>query len=902
VKYLSLALTALLFAVGCGGGSSSSSGGDISGINVHVTSPVGPGAVDSGLTLPITVSVTNDSSNAGVIWSVAAQHRGDPVGTLSDIKPDSVTYNPPAPDQVTATVQVTVTATSVTDPTRAAAIAVSVYPALAVTTHSSDLATAFLNTDYTCIQQPITTDGVIQIPCQINATGGLGPYTWSLASGALPDGTLLVPAVAKLPATSASSIVGKPGTVGPFPFTIKVADSLGGTSSLQMNVNVAPGQLKVVTPTVLSTTVGTPYTPIALQVSGGTPPYHWSLANGSGPLPPGMSLSPTGVIAGTPTSSSAFSFAVRVADSQNLVPAEAIFPAPALAGSAKIITLRNTLLDPTCVASGQPLQTGAPYAFVITGFDAQGPVAFSGSFNSDANGNLTGVEDIVRTSGAQIGLPLTAGSRIDFNTGAGRGCLTLNAASSSTQFRVAPTAITPGAFFSEGRIIEFDDIDGSGTRASGSFHIQDPSAFSAAALNESYLFRFAGWDASGGRFAMAGTAAANNGIFTSVSADVNDAGAASGQLSGGTGTIDAIDSNGRATASISIGTATYQLLCYVLDAQHLVFSSPAPASTGQPLVTGEAITGGLGPFSQASLRDSHIFRLGGHTPGSPDVGIGVLHFDGAGSVSGNFYKRSGGTSGVTALSGHYTVDPISGRLTFSGTGLPAVGYVIPGTTGITAYLLGTTASASSGAMEFQTNSYPPGYEFAPIVGGYGLGLDEMLDSQTTSVAGLGSDDFTGGTNPTSSFIDTSAPFAPGLIPVQNFTMFKYTFSPDGSGTYGGNTYMVTNGAKFFYIDLSPFNVHPAVVVGQLQSAPGIASFTPSCGPVGTTVVISGVNLIQTAKVAFDGVEATTFNVNTNTQVTATVPANATTGPITITTPIGSSTSGTSFTVQSSQCL
>jgi hypothetical protein len=815
LKFLSLALTALLLAVGCGGsGSSPSSGGDIPGVNIQVTSPVGPAAVDAGLALSITVTVMNDSGNAGVIWSVAPQHRGDPSGTLSDIKPDSVTYNPPSPDQVTAPVQMTVTATSVTDPTRAAAIAVSVYPELAITTHSSDLATAFLNTDYTCIQLPIIADGVIQIPCQINAIGGLGPYTWSLENGVLPDGLLLVPAVPHPPATTSTSIVGTPGTMGAYPSSITVTDSLGGTSSLALNVNVAPGQLKVVTPTVLTTMVGVPYSPIALQSSGGVPPYKWSVANGSGSLPPGMTLSPNGVIAGTPTSSASFSFAVRVTDSQSPIPAEAIFPAPAVAGSSRIITLANSGLDPTCVVgAGNHLQVGTPYAFVITGFDADGPVSMSGSFTSDASGNLTGVQDTVRSSGAEMSMPLTAGSLISFSA-IGRGCLTLKTASSSEEFRVDPTTITPGGFFSDGRIIEFDDVDGSGTRATGLFRIQDPASFSVSSLTGPYVFRFSGWNAAGGRFGIAGTGMSNNGVLTSVSADMNDAGAASGPLNGGSGALGAIDGNGRGVASISIGSATYDLIFYVVDSEHVIFNSTAPATTGHPLITGEATAGDPGPFSQATLIDSHIFRLAGHTPGSPDVGIGVLHFDGAGAVSGNFFERNGGTATATPLSAQYVVDPTTGRFTFSGTGVPAIGYAIPRTTGTTAYLVGTGASATSGVMEFQTDSYPPGYQFAPIVGVYAFGVDEMLDPATSIFAGIETDNLNGGMQ--SSYIDTSVSFPPGLIPAQAVNMFRYTFSPDGSGTYGGNTYMVTNSSKVFYIDISPTNSHPAVVIGQQQ--------------------------------------------------------------------------------------
>jgi uncharacterized repeat protein (TIGR03803 family) len=78
--------------------------------------------------------------------------------------------------------------------------------------------------------------------------------------------------------------------------------------------------------------------------------------------------------------------------------------------------------------------------------------------------------------------------------------------------------------------------------------------------------------------------------------------------------------------------------------------------------------------------------------------------------------------------------------------------------------------------------------------------------------------------------------------------------------------------------------------------PQIKSFKPSSGPAGTQVVITGVSLTQTTDVTFGGVEATTFTVNSDMQVTATVPTGAKTGRITITTPGGSATSAASFTV------
>ncbi len=77
--------------------------------------------------------------------------------------------------------------------------------------------------------------------------------------------------------------------------------------------------------------------------------------------------------------------------------------------------------------------------------------------------------------------------------------------------------------------------------------------------------------------------------------------------------------------------------------------------------------------------------------------------------------------------------------------------------------------------------------------------------------------------------------------------------------------------------------------------PTITSFTPPSGPVGTPVTITGTSLTQATKVTFNGTSAS-FTVNSDTQITATVPTGATTGKIAVTTKGGSATSTTSFTV------
>ena len=78
-------------------------------------------------------------------------------------------------------------------------------------------------------------------------------------------------------------------------------------------------------------------------------------------------------------------------------------------------------------------------------------------------------------------------------------------------------------------------------------------------------------------------------------------------------------------------------------------------------------------------------------------------------------------------------------------------------------------------------------------------------------------------------------------------------------------------------------------------APKIAGFSPSSGGAGTTVVVNGSNLANAASVQFGGAEATIV-ADSASQITALLPAGATTGPIVVATPGGTATSSGTFKV------
>ena len=127
-------------------------------------------------------------------------------------------------------------------------------------------------------------------------------------TGSLPTGV-----------TFASGVLsGTPTIAGTFPITLTASNGIGTNATQAFTLTV--GAISITTSSLPTGSVYSKSHKITysatLSASGGNPPYKWSLASGSTPLPPGLKLSSAGVISGKATAAGVYPFTVQVVDTK----------------------------------------------------------------------------------------------------------------------------------------------------------------------------------------------------------------------------------------------------------------------------------------------------------------------------------------------------------------------------------------------------------------------------------------------------------------------------------------------------------------------------------------------------------------------------------------------------------
>ncbi len=145
----------------------------------------------------------------------------------------------------------------------------------------------------------------------VSGTGGLSPYRWSTQNSL---GITIGP--------TTGIISGTPTVLGPQSLPVTLTDSTGTTAFEAFSFFVA-APLSVVTTSLPNGIVGQAYNQ-TLTAGGGQGPYVWTIPQSSSPLPPGLTLSAGGTIAGSPTTTGTFPFAVQLADAGQRVTTQSL--------------------------------------------------------------------------------------------------------------------------------------------------------------------------------------------------------------------------------------------------------------------------------------------------------------------------------------------------------------------------------------------------------------------------------------------------------------------------------------------------------------------------------------------------------------------------------------------------
>lgn len=850
----------MFFLTSCGGGSSAA-------VSSSQTTPqpsvaISPGTqqtIDQGQTVTFTASVSNDPNNQGVSWSLAGGVcNGNACGSLTNISRGSATYIAPA--SVSSAMSITVKATSVAKSNASASDMVTVSPPPTVSTTS--LPAGVEGTSYTA---------------RLQASGGTGPLSWSIAAGNLPAGLSLD--------GSTGVISGAPTVPGTGTFTVEVTDSapIPMSATQPLSIHIA-NRLVITTALLPNGFVNAAYS-ATLQASGGTSPLSWSITAGN--LPAGLSLDrTTGVISGTPAASEKSTFTVEVADSSTqtathqlsitIEPPLAITTAALAEGtvnvpySATVEAAYATLpvtwsissgalptglaLDPgSGKVSGTPAVAGTSgftvmvtdssvpsqtatrslsitvndagahntelsgrYAFLLSGYGTQGSrVGVAGSFVADGSGAITGgVEDVNDSSTApQPGLAIISGS---YSLGAdNRGIITFTNSAGSTYTMAIAMGNLIGGTAESGSAVEFDS---SGFLMSGIIDWQNSAAFLKAAVVGDYAFGFNGSDMAGSRLAVAGqfTADGSGGISGGVfDADDDGTPTVSAPLVG-TSAYAVDTTTGRCTATLDgISPAPAHYSCYVVSAGKLLALSIDTASTSG-LVTGQIAAQSGGPYSNSSLNSTVVVGVDTATASGSQLMLGAVTFDGSGNASFSLDENSAGALTSVTGSGTYTPpDAATGRFTLTPPqGMSSLaGYLISANQ---AFVVGADSGVTTGTFEAQSGGpfTNSSLNFTAFFGEKAFARAPIPPPYGVSRATLSAGAVT--FDGSGNISITSDEDVQGTLLSGQYSSSTYSVSPGGRVVLGSGAsiFYVISPMKFAIISADPNNPNPTLGFGQ----------------------------------------------------------------------------------------
>ena len=556
----------------------------------------------TGTTYDVTPAATGGTGT--LTWSVAS-------GAL----PAGLSLNP-ANGEVSGTPTTAGTSTftlAVTDSAPTPAKAVQTYnvtinpPAPTVSTNS--LANGLVGTGYS---QQLAYTG-----------GGTGTVSWAITSGSLPS-------LSGLTFSSTGLISGTPTAAGTYQFSVAV--TVGTQTSAAVALSI-----KVLAPVVITTTslpsghINVAYSQQLAYTGGDGSTPTWTIVSGS--LPSTLTLSSSGLLAGTPTAAGTYTFGVAVTVG-SLTSATATFTLPVL----------STTITSGTTAYGE---VGLPFAFQLTAISGTAPYTFSLASGSNA---------------------LPTGLSINASTG---------------QISGTPTTSSGSPY--SGVIVQVKDTLGATGTQSMSFTISASRGNAAnGELSGQYAFELSGFDSLGNPVASAGVFTANgSGNITSGAIDTNgtamSAPTANVALTASTYAVGA-DGRGQLALNTAAGNASYIVAVNTISGGVATGGAMTEFDATGRRLSGQFARQTTTAFHTASINSGFAFGAYGFTAGSSATSlgrsgtIGEIQFAGVSAVTSSEITSSNGSSTTPVV-------PSAGTLTVGSNGRGTLSLGLPGTAG-----------------------------------------------------------------------------------------------------------------------------------------------------------------------------------------------------------------------------
>ena len=331
---------------------------------VTVTNP-GSQAMTVGAAASLQITATDSASGQTLTYSATGLPPGLSIsssGLISGTPTTAGTYS------------VTVTATDTTGASGSAAFTITVSPAANTVTVTNPGS------------QAMTVGAAASL--QITATDSASGQTLTYSATGLPPG---------LSISSSGLISGTPTTAGTYSVTVTATDTTGASGSAAFTITVSPAAntVTVTNPGSQAMTVGAA---ASLQITATDSASGQTLTYSATGLPPGLSISSSGLISGTPTTAGTYSVTVTATDTTGASGSAAftitVSPAP------QVISF-------TAPATGT---VGKSATLTATGGGSGNPVVFTVDTSSGA-----GVCNVSGTNGATVTYTAAGSCVIDAN-------------------------------------------------------------------------------------------------------------------------------------------------------------------------------------------------------------------------------------------------------------------------------------------------------------------------------------------------------------------------------------------------------------------------------------------------------------------------------------------------------